>query len=710
MKRTNTIIAAFLVLAMVVSVIPMTEAGAPAIETNAVDTNILINNVTASPATVGQGGTVNITCDVTANGAVAISYVNLTVTDPANTTHTYTMITNTSDANGNGTYWNATAYSVAGVYHYTINVTDANGNWNISGNNTFTVTDTTAPTISDVSVTPSAVVEGNAVTISANVTDNVAVSSVKLTVKKATTVGNNTTYTVVINATDMTNSNGIYTYVHTYGVGTYVFEIEAKDAANNSALDNSTNNTFEVTADTSAPVISNVAAEPTTVAQGGSVNITADVTDAGVGVDTVMVNITYPDGTFRNETMTLYNGTYAYNTTYMDIGTYSYFIWANDTNGNAASSTLASFEITDGTAPVISDVSVIPDKNIVNITAIVTDNIGVDSVTVTIFNSTGDVLAGYPMDMTETNTTTHTYAFTSEALPLGNYTFVINAADAAGNPAVPATGSFSIVDTEAPEISDINVPANIVEHQNVTITCVVTDNVNDVADISVVIIVDGTSHAMTYSGQNNVFEYTISDIVYGDHSFTITATDAEGNSATSPEETFSAADASNPEIDDSVSSIPTSVTLGEDIKFSVAIHDDDPMTVTLYYSVDGGNETSVVMTQDADGNYVATIKVDSGSKLTYRIVANDGQSGATTVAQGEITLNEKSTISTTMLAGIGILLLVIIIAVVMMMKKKPSAAAAPSEEEPVEEAEEEPIEEEEFEEISEEEDDLGEDL
>jgi len=116
----------------------------------------------------------------------------------------------------------------------------------------------------------------------------------------------------------------------------------------------SDNDTATVNAiDTTPPVITDVLATPPTQVTGGYVNITATVTD-NVAVDTVLVDITSP--TLATEIMTNIpdTDTYYYNTTYTEIGTYDYFIWANDTSGNEATSSTKTFEIIepDTTPPV----------------------------------------------------------------------------------------------------------------------------------------------------------------------------------------------------------------------------------------------------------------------------------------------------------------------------------------------------------------------
>jgi len=62
-------------------------------------------------------------------------------------------------------------------------------------------------------------------------------------------------------------------------------------------------------------------------------NISCTVTD-NVEVDSVWLNVTYPDLHTENISMTKSGDLYYHNTTFSDEGNYSYFIWANDTSGN----------------------------------------------------------------------------------------------------------------------------------------------------------------------------------------------------------------------------------------------------------------------------------------------------------------------------------------------------------------------------------------
>ena len=101
--------------------------------------------------------------------------------------------------------------------------------------------------------------------------------------------------------------------------------------------------------DTVAPDISDVTVTPSdpidTSPAFGWENITCTVTD-NVEVAEVWLNVTYPDMHMENVSMTdIGGGVYYYNTTYADVGSYSYRIWANDTSDNVNISSTNSFEI-----------------------------------------------------------------------------------------------------------------------------------------------------------------------------------------------------------------------------------------------------------------------------------------------------------------------------------------------------------------------------
>ena len=86
--------------------------------------------------------------------------------------------------------------------------------------------------------------------------------------------------------------------------------------------------------DTTAPQINSVTDTPDPQYFNGTVNITANLTDA-VGVTVYFINVTYPGGATTNTIMTVGAGDLYHNVTnYPKAGNHTYFIWVEDAAGN----------------------------------------------------------------------------------------------------------------------------------------------------------------------------------------------------------------------------------------------------------------------------------------------------------------------------------------------------------------------------------------
>ncbi|HEC76453.1 MAG TPA: hypothetical protein ENI33_04250 [Thermoplasmatales archaeon] len=191
------------------------------------------------------------------------------------------------------------------------------------------------------------------------------------------------------------------------------------------------------------PAILNVEANPTSQVPNEYVNITCTVTD-DVAVNSVMVNITYPEGFTVNHTMERIDGTndYYFNTTYSSVGTYSYFIWANDTGGNSNISSTYTFNIKDAVKPEIKNIVDFPDPQQidewVNISCVVTDNVGVAEVKINISYPNG-----LKINVTMSNVN-NKYYYNESYHVAGFYTYFIWAIDSSGNINKSSTYTFAI--------------------------------------------------------------------------------------------------------------------------------------------------------------------------------------------------------------------------------------------------------------------------
>lgn len=280
----------------------------------------IITNVNANPNPQETGRHVNISFDVMDN--VKVNVVKVNITSPNGSTANITI----SDES----YFYNTTYSLLGIYNYFIWANDTSNNVNTSTIYFFTINDTTPPKITNVSTKPNPQEIDGYVNISCDVIDNVKVNNVKININYPDSSINN-----------VTMSEGSYYYNTTYSMlGTYKYFIWANDTNNNT---NVSAIYFFTIQDIIPPKITNGDATPNPQETGGDVNISCDVTD-NVKVNVVKVNVTYPDGSKVNKTMSS-GGRYYYNITYSIPGTYYYFIWVSDLSNNKNLSLINSFTI-----------------------------------------------------------------------------------------------------------------------------------------------------------------------------------------------------------------------------------------------------------------------------------------------------------------------------------------------------------------------------
>jgi hypothetical protein len=197
--------------------------------------------------------------------------------------------------------------------------------------------------------------------------------------------------------------------------------------------------------DRNPPVISKLKSIPKPQEQGGSVTISADITDDS-GLDAVTIKITNPKGiiVYNGSMMRTSGNTFilVFKDT-LTVGAYNFTITAVDISiyANKAKAS-GNFTITkDSAPPYISYFDARPHAQLqdeyVTITCIATDNVGIETAEVTII---------YPDESKEKKDMTFSsdgkYVYNKKYNELGKYSFYIVVKDEAGNEAVTDSKTF----------------------------------------------------------------------------------------------------------------------------------------------------------------------------------------------------------------------------------------------------------------------------
>lgn len=236
-------------------------------------------------------------------------------------------------------------------------------------------------------------------------------------------------------------------------------------------------------------------------------NFTIDNTDAGVSNNITSVNITFPSGFTINSTTngTTANGTFIIdgqvlswdNGTTLILNQSNASFWINvsaatpgnynisistynaSNNASRVSTTNLSITINDTTAPAtIAYGASTPSANqnmsqssiYINIT--VTDNGVVETINLTLINSTGDIING-----TNSSSGVTSIVYNVTGLADGNYSFNASVNDTFGNQNVSILRAVILyTDTTSPTVTQTCTPAEVSEGESVTCSCTATDS------------------------------------------------------------------------------------------------------------------------------------------------------------------------------------------------------------------------------------------
>jgi hypothetical protein len=598
----------------------------------------VISGVTDSPDPQTSGGTVSFEAIVEDNEGVA--EVRIQIRDPNGLIMgDFPM---TYDASS-GKWKYSSAFDDLGIYTYTVIARDSSDNL-ATETGSFEIIkapDTTPPTISCVVDLPDPQISGGTVDFEAVVTDNEGVSEV--TIEITNPIGNVLgIYPMVLDA-----PSGTWKYSSAFvDLGMYTYTVVAKDTSENIA---SESGSFEIVKvpDTTPPIISSVAGSPDPQIVGDIVNFEATVTD-DESVGEVTIEIIDPLGNVLGNYSMAFdapNNKWIYSSAFMDTGTYDYIVHARDTSDNWASSS-GTFQIItppDTTPPVISSISDSPDPQIsggvVDFEAVVSDDVGVDNVQITITDPLGNNIGSFPMAF---DAPSGKWRYSSSFSYLGTYTYTINAEDTSSNSA-SSSGSFEIIkapDTTPPMISSIaDSPDPQTSGGTVYFEAIVKDD-EGLSGVSIEIF-DPSGNSlgvsqMTFHGPTGKWMYNSAFTGAGTYTYTITAIDTSGNTASaSGSFEITMIPDSIPPVILSIQDSPDPQEVGKAVEFSAKVSDDVGVDNVMLNIIDIGSYPMVYET--ASDSWVYGMAFSVANVYSYEVTAFDASSNSA-VASGSVTI------------------------------------------------------------------------
>ncbi|HSX52931.1 MAG TPA: Ig-like domain-containing protein [Patescibacteria group bacterium] len=488
-------------------------------------TNPPTTTLLASPTTVTQGQTVNLSATATDNASSPITKVDFydgSTLIGTDTTSPYTLA------------WNTTSTTTTGTHSFTAKATDAVPLTGTSSAVTVTVNaappaDTTPPTVSLTAPTNGLTVKGSTVGFTATSTDNTGGSGVKQVVFKVDGIA--------VGSPDTTSPYSLTWDSTTVPDGSHVITATSTDNANNTAT--STGVTVTVSnvvppPDTTRPTVTLTAPPSGQILTPGLVTISANASD-----NVAVANVTFSvDGVTVGNPDTTSPYSVVWDATNATLGNHTITALATDTSGNTATSQYAvsvqsPSDITPPTVPG-NLTATATAYNQVNLSwAASTDNVGV----------VGYFIVRNGTTIMKTIGTGTTFADTTVSANT-SYTYYVYAYDAAmnlsSNSNTATAMTLSPPDTQAPT-GPTNLVATAVSTSQINLSwSAATDNVAVVSYLvfrnnssTPIATVSTTSFGDTGLSAGTTYTYTVK-AVDGANNTSIASNSASATTQTPP--------------------------------------------------------------------------------------------------------------------------------------------------------------------------------
>ena len=503
-----------------------------------------------------------------------------------------------ADASGNWSY--TTTVLATGTYSYSVKATDIAGNISSASSATIITIDTVAPSAPPVAVLNPASDTG---TLGDNIT-KLATPTLTGTAEANSTIKVYDGATLL--GTALVSAGGTWTFISgTLADGVHVITTTSTDAAANvSAASAPLSLTIDTTAPVAPPVAVLAPASDSGVLGDNRTNITTPTfTGTGEVGSTIKV---YDGGVLLGSTIVTAGGTWSFTSSVLTQGTHLITTTSTDVAGNTSATSATRSVVIDTTAPVVPPAPVLASGSD---SGVLGDNItNVTSPTITGTGEVGSIIRIYD-GATLLGTTTvsagGTWSYTSTVLTDGVHPLTVTSTDAAGNTSAASSVLNLTIDTNAPVAPPIAVlsPLSDTGVANDNLTSVTTPVLTGTAEANstVTVFQGGVSVGTVVANGSGAWTFTSGTLANGTtYSFTVTATDAAGNT--------------------SVYAAPLAITIDTIAPTAPPIAVLSPLSDT---GLAGDNRTSVVtpmLTGTAEAN--STISVYDGAVLL----------GSTTVA------------------------------------------------------------------------------
>lgn len=369
---------------------------------------------------------------------------------------------------------NIPAQSQAGTIYLSINARDDSGAETSSLYN-FMVTQNQAPSITNISWIPQNPLIGDAIIISATISDSDG-SIQEAYLNWGTTSGNLTT------KVSMILNNGKYQGVipAQSQVGTIYFMVNGKDNLN--LIGSSAQQSFTIAAPNVLPTITNTMINPQNPLTGQPITVSSTITDSDGTIQEAFLMWGTVSGNLNNKVgMTLNGGSYEGTIPAQSaIGTIYYTINAKDNSGEIKTTSQSSFTVAaPNILPTISDITLNPQSPLtgqaVTISANINDSDGTIQETFIMWGiNSGSLTNKVVMTL---NGGSYKGIIPAQSLA-GTIYYTINAKDNSGETKTTIQSSFTVVAPNVlPIISNILLnPQSPLTGQAITVSAIITDS------------------------------------------------------------------------------------------------------------------------------------------------------------------------------------------------------------------------------------------